>query len=292
MEIAVANQTSETALARTMDYIANAKAQNTLRAYRSDWADFTGWCAECGREALPASPETVALYVSDRAAMLKPATLRRRIAAISQAHQAAGAENPTTSAPVRLAMQGIRRVHGCAQDRVDPVVVDDLRAMLATLDDSLAGLRDRALMLVGFAGAFRRSELVSLDAEDIEYCAEGVVVTLRRSKTDQSGEGHRVALPYGVSAETCPVRALSAWQEASGIESGPVFRSVNRHGQVQPVRLTGSAVALIVKRLAAAAGADALAIMSQTRHRSVEMVRRYVREGNLFRSNVAGKVGL
>ena len=186
--------------------------------------------------------------------------------------------------------------------------------MVATLPDNLLGLRDRALLLIGFAGAFRRSELVSLDVEDVEECAEGLRVTLRRSKTDQEGAGEVKGIPYGRKLETCPVRALRAWLEAAGITAGPIFRSVNRHGQVQPGRLSDKAVALVVKRAAEAAGFDATRyaghslrtglttsaaaagvqerdIMRQTGHRSVNMVRRYIREGELFRSNAAAQVG-
>lgn len=300
---------------KAMGYIAQSKSAATLRGYSADLEDFGAWCGARGYSPLPASGEVVATYIADRADTLKPATLKRRIAAISQAHQAAGVENPTTAAAVRLTMQGIRREKGSAQDQVAPVVVDTLQAMVATLDGSLIGLRDRALLLIGFSGAFRRSELVSLDIEDVEVRVEGLAITLRGSKTDQDRKGVRVGIPRGKCAETCPVEALNAWVAAAGITSGPLFRSVNRWGHIQASRLSDYSVALVVKKVAesagldpanyaghslraglatsaAAAGADALAIMQQTRHRSVEMVNGYVREGNLFRANVAANVGL
>jgi integrase len=187
--------------------------------------------------------------------------------------------------------------------------------MLATLPDGLAGTRDRALLLTGFAGAFRRSELVGLDRADLEFNARGLVITLRRSKTDQEGHGRKVALPYGSTFETCPVRSMQAWLEESGITDGPLFRKINRHGQLHLARLCGSAVALTVKRsvraagldpskysghslrsgfatAAAIAGASERAIMNQTGHQSSKMVRRYIRDGNLFRDNAAAKLGL
>lgn len=188
--------------------------------------------------------------------------------------------------------------------------------MVAALPEDLLGARDRALLLVGFAGAFRRSELVGLDLSDLEWRSEGVVITLRRSKTDQEGAGNRKGLAFGRHPETCPVRALSTWLEAASIVEGPIFRGVNRHGELLPGRLTDRQVARMVKKRAAEAGiahTEALAghslraglatsaamagvserdIMRQTGHRSVGMVRRYIREGELFRGNASASVGL
>jgi site-specific recombinase XerD len=301
---------------RAKEYIGQAKAANTIKAYRSDWNHFAAWCQGQGLDPLPAAPQTVALYLTALAeAGRKASTLQRRLSSISQAHQMAGHDSPTRDIQVRTVWAGIRRSKGTAQTRKAPAVTQDVQAMVATLPDNLLGLRDRALLLIGFAGAFRRSELVSLDVEDVEECAEGLRVTLRRSKTDQEGAGEVKGIPYGRKLETCPVRALRAWLEAAGITAGPIFRSVNRHGQVQPGRLSDKAVALVVKRAAEAAGLDAsryaghslragLAtsaaaagvqerdIMRQTGHRSVNMVRRYIREGELFRSNAAAQVGL
>lgn len=301
--------------ARLADYLAASVAPATVRAYRSDWADFAAWCERYGAAPLPAAPEIVALYLSDLAETHKPATLTRRVSAISQAHAAAELESPTHTALVRKALAGIRREKGTAPDAKAPVTVADLRAIVGALPSGAKGTRDAALLLVGFAGGLRRSELVGIDAEHVEFVAEGVVITLPRSKTDQAGAGRRVAIPYGAHKDTCPVRALRAWIAAAGIEAGPVFRPVNRHGQVGAERLTGRAVALVVKHYAAARGRDARAyaghslragfataaarggaserdIMRQTGHKSEAMVRRYIRDGNLFRTNAAGALGL
>lgn len=299
------------------EYIQASKAENTLRAYRGDWADFSTWCEEKGLCPLPAAPETVVLYISALAdAGRKTSTIRRRLASISRAHQAAGQASPTRAVAVREAWRGIARRHGTAPQGKAPILVEMLRAMVAALaPNTLIGRRDRALLLLGFAGAFRRSELVGLDVSDIEETDDGLVVHLRRSKTDQEGAGRKIGIPYGSDPATCPVRALRAWLEASGIAEGPLFRPVNRHGQVGDRRLSDKAVALIVKRAAEAAGYDPArfsghslraglataaaaagkserAIMEQTGHKSAAMVRRYIRDGSLFRDNAASGIGL
>lgn len=297
------------------DYIRQAKAENTVRAYRTDWQHFTDWSQSHERQVLPATPETVALYLSALADTHKVSTLTRRISAISQAHQMAGFESPTATVVVRTLMAGIRRARGTAPTVKAPTLTEDIRRMVASLPSGLLGVRDRALLLVGFAGAFRRSELVGLNRGDCEFTTEGVVITLRRSKTDQEGAGRKTAIPYGLNADTCPVRALLAWIDAAGITEGPLFRSVNRHGTVQPGRLSGYSVAIVVKRHATTAGLDAeryaghslraglatsaaiagaseRSIMAQTGHRSFSMVRRYIRDGSLFRENAAARVGL
>ncbi|MFN3652635.1 MAG: site-specific integrase [Armatimonadota bacterium] len=297
------------------DYAAHARAENTVRAYRSDWRDWCAWCDARSCSPLPADPETVALYLTERIETAKVSTLQRRLCAISQAHQLAGHPSPTKHPIVRAVWAGIRRVHGTAQAGKAPTLTEDLRRMVETLGSDLAGVRDRALLLVGFAGAFRRSELVSLDREDVTVTRSGLVLHLRRSKTDQEGQGSKKGIPHGSAAPTCPVRSLQAWMRMAGIESGPLFRGVTRHGQLQPGRLSDRAVALVVKRAAAAAGLDPdlysghslraglatsaaaagaseRAIMAQTGHKSVQMVRRYIRDGSLFRENAAGQVGL
>lgn len=297
------------------EYVAQSLAENTRRAYRSDWEHFAGWCARRGVRALPAVPEAVAAYLAAHAETFSVATLQRRLVSIGQAHRAAGHEDCTKAPGVKATWRGIRRAKGVAPKGKAPLLTPDVVRMVATLPKDLGGVRDRALLLVGFAGAFRRSELVGLDREDVEFTLEGVVVTLRRSKTDQEGEGRKVGIPWGRHAETCPVQALTAWLEQAGITEGPLFRAVNRHGQVQAGRLSGSAVAEVVKRAAlragldpalyaghslraglatsaAAAGASERSIMAQMGHRSVSMVRRYIRDGSLFRENAAAMVGL
>jgi integrase len=297
------------------EFVDASKAANTLRAYKADWQDFERWCSERSVCSLPATPKTVALYLTDLSGTHKPATLTRRVSAISQAHQIAGLETPTKSSQVRLVLAGIKRTKGTAQAAKTPVLVYDLRRMISRLSESLIGRRDRALLLIGFAGAFRRSELVGLNREDVDITRDGLVVTLRRSKTDQDGAGRKLGIPYGSNPLTCPVRAFQDWVEQSGIGQGPLFRSINRHGKMASARLSTNAVADIVKRhagvvglnadefsghslraglatSAAMAGASERSIMNQTGHRSVNMVRRYIRDGSLFRENAVAVVGL
>lgn len=302
-------------LEKAKDYTQQSKAANTTRSYRADWEDFTAWCRARSLSALPADPRTVALYLTDLADRRRTSTLQRRLSAISQAHQAAGYDSPTTGYVVRTVWAGIRRAKGTYQEGKDPILVEDLRKMVEALPDTLTGKRDRALLLVGFAGAFRRSELVAIDREDIQTVPQGMVIHLRRSKTDQEGRGEKVAIPRGSRLETCPVRALEGWLSESGISLGPVFRPINRHGQVRDRRLTDRSVALIVKKAvkaigldptrfsghslragiatsAAMAGKDERTIMKQTRHKSTNMVRRYIRDGELFNENAASNIGL
>jgi integrase len=300
---------------RAAEFVAHSKAPNTIRAYRADWSNFTGWCKQHGQSSLPASPESLTLYLTDLAATRKAGTLARRLSAIKQAHQSAGLESPTAGTSVLLVMAGIRRTLGTAQTAKTPVSVEDLRGMIARLPNGLIGVRDRVILLVGCSGAFRRSELVGLDRSDIQFAREGLVVAIRRSKTDQDGTGRRIGIPLGGNPETCPVKSLQQWLDRSGITAGPLFRPVNRYGKMAAKRLSTNAVASIVKRYAkavgldprlfsghslraglatsaAAAGASERSIMNQTRHRSLVMVRRYIRDGSLFRENAAGVVGL
>ena len=296
-------------------FVAHSKASNTVKAYRSDWDDFTGWCGSHSLASFPATSEAVALYLSDLSTTHKASTLTRRISAISQAHQIAGFETPTKSAKVRLVMAGIRRTKGTAADAKTPVMIDDLKRMIARLPEGLLGIRDRALLLIGFTGGFRRSELIGLDRDAVEITRDGLVATIRRSKTDQDGEGRKIGLPFGSNPATCPVRSFQEWLDASGITEGPLFRPITRHGKMASQRLSSKAVARIVKRYvkgigldashfaghslrsglatsAAMAGASERAIMNQTGHRSLTTVRRYIRDGSLFRENAAAVLGL
>jgi integrase len=223
---------------KASEYIRQAKAPNTRKAYRADWADFVAWCKKYRRAPLPARPDTVAYYLADRSARLKVSTLQRRLATIAEAHRAAGHDSPNNHAQVRLVWQGIQREKGVAQDHMKPALTKHIKLMLECLPHSLLGIRDRALLLLGFAGAMRRSELVGLDVTDLAQADEGLVVTIRKSKTDQVQAGRKVGIPHGTAKDTCPVRAICAWLEASGIAEGPLFRPVNRHGQVSDARLS------------------------------------------------------
>jgi len=304
-------------LERARDYAAGAKADSTRRSYESDWQDFTTWCMTQGFEPLPATPSVVGLFLTDRAATLKPSSLSRRLAAISVMHRQAGYHLDTRHPAIRDVMTGIRRAKaqiGVVTTKKTAAVSDDIRAMVGTLAESPVGTRDRALLLLGFAGAFRRSELVALDASDIAVRREGLAVTIRVSKTDQEGAGCQVAICYGSDPATCPVRAVKAWLAMVGAD-GPVFRAINKGGRIGAERLSDKAVALVVKRTAEAAhldpalyaghslrsgfattaarnGASEAAIMRQTGHRSLSVLRGYIRTGGLFNDTAAAKLGL
>lgn len=212
-------------------YAENSRAESTRRVYDSSWRAFLAWCEERSLQPLPATPATVALYLAHLATGHKVSTIER---ALAQAHVLAGAPSPRSGAAVREVLKGIRRQLGTQQTRKAPLLVADLRAVCESLPSTLTGARDRAVLTLGFAGAFRRSELVALDVQDLAFDRNGLRVTLRRSKTDQEGQGAVTAIPYGSNPATCPVRAAMAWLEASGIREGAAtifcLGSGRRHG--------------------------------------------------------------
>jgi integrase len=300
---------------KATDYLDKAKAQNTRKAYRADWADFETWCRRYTRPSLPALPETIAYYLADKSRSLKVSTLERRLATISEAHKAAGFESPTRHVQVRLVWAGIKRENRVAQLHMKPTLTRHIRLMVQSLPDTLVGCRDRALLLLGFAGAMRRSELVGLDVSDLVFGDEGLVVQIRRSKTDQTGVGRKIGIPFGSNSESCPVRAVQLWLDESHIDDGPVFRAVTPSGLIRLTRLSDRVVANVVKRSlvlagqssrryaghslraglitqAAMSGVSERAIQDQSGHKSLLVLRRYIREGSLFRENAAAKVGL
>jgi len=237
------------------DFAQASASPATRRAYSSDWRQFSAWCAALGARPLPASPETVCAYLAHLANEgRKVATIGRALSSISQAHKAAGLDSPRASGVVQRVFRGIRRTLGVSPRRVSPLVTPELRAVVGGLPDTLAGKRDRALLLLGFAGAFRRSELVALNVEDLATVPEGLVALVRRSKTDQEGQGKRTGIPFGPDAGLCPVRAVRAWLDVAGIREGSLFRAVTRDGRVLPWRLSGHSVACIVKRSLERAG--------------------------------------
>jgi site-specific recombinase XerD len=256
--------------------------------------------------ALPAAPETVAAYLASQAATARPSTIGRRVAAIRYAHKLAGIETPTDAEAVKATVRGIRRTLGTAKVKKAPAVAAKLIAIVSHAPEGLAGLRDRALLLIGFGGAFRRSELVALDAEDVTETEDGLLVRVHRSKTDQEGAGRTVAIARGDIA--CPVKALRAWREAAGILAGPIFRPINKAGAVSSSRLTDKSVANIVKAYAGRCGFDATTfaghslragflttaagmgksvfkMMDVSGHRSVDTLRGYVRDAELFKDH-------
>ncbi len=300
-----------TLLEAAKSYVEAAKAPNTRRAYRTQWATFTAWCDRHGREALPTAAATLALFLTDRAQDgLKVASLGLALSAIRATHHDAGFADPAANPQVRMIWEGIRRTHGTAQRCAAPLTADGIRSIVANLPSNLRAMRNRALVLLGFGGAFRRSELVALDVGDLTFDpARGVVVHVRRSKTDQTGEGADVAIPFGSQPTVCPVRALEAWLSAAGLHAGPVFRSVSRHGHVgdrldgrdvartlketaaraaiNPTKVSGHSLRAGLATTAALAGRSDRAIMAQGRWKSRTMVDRYVRTADAWRDNAA-----
>ena len=300
---------------RVRAWTSEAFSKNTQRAYKADWRHFEEWCDAANLVPLPAEPSTVAAYVDALAATHKAATIQRRLVSIKKAHRGAGLEVPTDDPLVKLAWRAVRRRIGVAQDAKAPLLTNDVKAMVAKLPSTRAGARDRALLLLGFSGAFRRSELVALRVGDLEFNTDGVTVRIRKSKTDPESRGRKVGIPFGRSSASCPVRAARAWLDGAGITTGPVFRAMQRGGRVGRAALSDRAVALVVKRVARAAGLDprryaghslraglataaAIAgasersIMKQTGHVSEKMVRRYIRDADLYRDNAARTAGL
>ncbi len=291
------------------ELLGRAKAPATRRAYAAGLAAFDAWCESHDLTAHPAQPETVALFIQAEAdAGRTVSTIRQRLAAIGWRHEAAGLDSPTARLGVREAMKAIRRELGVKPKQAAPATAERVLAMASHSPDTLAGLRDRALLLFGFATAMRRSELAGLDVSDLEDADHGLLVNLRRSKADQEGEGHERGVSFGSSNDTCPVKAVRDWQEAAGIYEGPLFRSVDRHGNLG-TSLDGKAVDRIVKRYAKAAklknarefsghllragfitsaakaGRTADEIMDHTGHKSHAMIRLYTRREDVWTNN-------
>lgn len=282
-------------------YLQASLSENTRRAYDNDVKHFLRWGG-----SIPATPECVASYLAIHAKQLAFATLSRRAVAIGRAHTIKKLKSPTHSELVKATLHGIRRLYGSAQRQVSPALLAHVQAMVNGLQ-GMKGLRDRALLLVGFAGAFRRSELVSIQVDDIQFVKDGIVIHLRRGKTDQAGKGRDVAIPY-MRGKHCPVNATKAWLAKCEIASGALFRRVNRYGHVMPQGLTSQSVALIIKERiaeigldpreysghslragmvtsAAISGVSSWKIRQQTGHQSDVVMQRYIRDSQLFSNN-------
>lgn len=299
--------------------LSNTKADNTVNAYQSDWNDFCDWCKYNKQTSFPATSKTIVNYINDLAEYAKFATIRRRISAISENYNAAmtaGAvkDNPCRAWLVRETLIGLARTKGAEQKGKTPIYWDELKKMVRAMDLSTkSGLRDRALLLLGFFGAFRRSELVGLDVSDITHFPQGIVINIRDSKTDKTHEGQQIGIPPIADTEMDCITAIDAWTAAAGLTEGPLFRAVTQKGKVSEKRMWSGAVSDIVKKYAAAIGLDPAnygghslrhgfatyaalngveerLIMKQTRHRSVEMVRRYINEADLFTNNPISKM--
>jgi site-specific recombinase XerD len=289
--------------ARAAPFIEAARSANTRRAYKTAWEAFCAFCATTGSSPRPADASLMADYLTHLAESgRKVATINMAASAIPAAHRTSNLADPTKDESIRLLLTGIRRKLGTAPAQKAPAMRAELTRMLGSLPAGLAGSRDRALLLLGFAGAFRRSELVALDVADLQFNTHGLVATVKRSKTDQEGAGVLKHVPQLQARALCPVTAVRAWLDAAEIRSGPVFRKVDRWGHVRPGRLNDRAVALIIKRAAAGAGleprqfaghslraglatqaaadgVDTLAIREVTGHKSDAMLARYVRSG-------------
>ncbi len=298
-------------------YAQDAKSQNTRRAYHADWRDFEVYLKKRGRTLLPAHPDDVARYLRYLVVSrgLKVATVCRRLAAIAEQHKANGHASPSEEWVVRNTLRRLRVEHGGPARGKAPLLTEDLKKMVESIPETFAGLRDRAVLLLGFAGAMRRRELVGLDVHDLALAPEGLVLSINKSKTDQTHAGRKIGIPYGLHQTTCPVQAVLRWLECSRLADGPLFRGITKHGAVRTTRLTDQIVADIVKRYAKAigkyatrfsahslragfitsaaiAGVPERAIQDQSGHQSVTILRRYIRDACIFRFNAAAKVGL
>lgn len=298
-------------LAAAHGYAAADKAAETRRAYQSDFKAFTAYCLRAGQSSLPATPAVVAAFVASEAQRgISASSIARRIASIRYSHKLAGHETPTDDEKVKSVVRGIRKSIGTKPAKKSPATADLVARMLDTCPATLRGKRDRALLALGFAGAFRRSELVALEVADLVETADGFRVVIRHSKTDQEGAGQEIAIPRGTRLR--PVEAVRAWLAGAKIETGPIFRPINRGGRVVNARLTAESAAQVVKDAAeragldpvafaghslragfltsaAAAGASIFKMMDQSRHKSVETLRGYVRDADRFKEHAGTK---
>ena len=294
-------------IAAAVRFAAAAKAAHTRRAYASDWADFGRWAASRGRSPLPCPPGLLCGYLAALAnSGLRASTITRRAAAIAHHHRVAGLDPPTANPAVREVLRGIRHTVGTAPGGKTPATADLIARLLAACPDTLIGTRDRALIAFGFAGAFRRAELLALEVADLSELPDGLRVVIRRSKTDPEAEGQEIAIPRG--SQLCPVETLQTWLTAAAIIDGPLFRPVSKGGTVGPSPLSADGFVRALKRRAEAAGldparfaghslragfltsaaeagADALKMAEVSRHKSMDTLRRYVRRANLFKAH-------
>ena len=302
----------------TLLNLQSSKAKNTVRAYKSDFNDFGIFCAQNGFKSLPSEPKIVSLYLTHLSTKdAKMSTLKRRLVSIGVIHKLKGHYLDTKHPAIIENIMGIKRRKGSIQKSKKPILINNLKEIINVIDkqdkEEIKKLRDRSIILIGFSGGFRRNEIVSLDYDDLDFVPEGLKISLRRSKTDQFGEGFTKALPYFDSSQYCPVMSLKRWIEISKIASGPVFRRFSKGSKLSNNRLTDQTVALLIKEYlnlagidsknysghslrsgfatsAAESGAEERSIMNMTGHKSTEMVRRYIKEANLFKNNALNKL--
>ena len=302
----------------TLLNLQNSKANNTVRAYKSDFNDFGLFCAQNGFKSLPSEPKIVSLYLTYLSTKeAKISTLKRRLVSIGVIHKIKGHYLDTKHPSIIENLMGIKRKKGSVQKGKKPLLINNLKNIINVIDnqkiDKIKKLRDRSIILVGFSGGFRRNEIVSLDFEDLDFVQEGLKISLKRSKTDQFGEGSIKGLPFFDNSEYCPVVSIQNWIEISKISSGPLFRRFSKGSNLTEKRLTDQTVALLIKNYlnlagidsrnysghslrsgfattAAEAGVEERSIMAMTGHKSSEMVRRYIKDANLFKNNALNKI--
>ncbi|MDA7573580.1 site-specific integrase [Candidatus Pelagibacter sp.] len=302
----------------TLLNLQSSKANNTVRAYKSDFKDFGIFCANNGFSSLPSEPKIVSLYLTHLSTKeVKISTIKRRLVSIGVIHKLKGHYLDTKHPSIIENIMGIKRRKGSVQKAKKPILINYLKQIINVIDkqkkEDIKKFRDRSIILIGFSGGFRRNEIVSLDFDDLDFVTEGLKINIRRSKTDQFGEGFTKALPYFDSSEYCPVVSLKKWIEISKIKSGPLFRRFSKGSKLSENRLTDQTVALLIKEYlrlggidsknysghslrsgfattAAESGAEERSIMAMTGHKSTEMVRRYIKEANLFKNNALNKI--
>jgi site-specific recombinase XerD len=304
----------------TLLNLQSSKANNTVRAYKSDFNDFGVFCAQNGFKSLPSEPKIVSLYLTHLSTKdAKMSTLKRRLVSIGVIHKLKGHYLDTKHPAIIENIMGIKRRKGSIQKSKKPILINSLKIIIDVIDqqnkEEIKKLRDRSIILIGFSGGFRRNEIVSLDYDDLDFVPEGLKINLKRSKTDQFGEGFIKALPYFDTPQYCPVISLKNWLDISKIISGPVFKRFVKGSKLSENRLTDQTVALIIKKYlnlaginskhysghslrsgfatsAAESGVEERSIMAMTGHKSTEMVRRYIKEANLFKNNALNKIKL
>jgi site-specific recombinase XerD len=302
----------------TLLNLQNSKAKNTIRAYKSDFNDFSLFCAQNGFKSLPSEPKIVSLYLTHLSTKdVKISTLKRRLVSIGVIHKLKGHYLDTKHPSIIENIMGIKRRKGSIQRGKKPLLINNLKRVINVIDhqkkEEIKNLRDRTILLIGFSGGFRRNEIVSIDYDDLDFLEEGLKINLKRSKTDQFGEGLVKGLPYFENSQYCPVVSVQKWIRLSKISSGPLFRRFTKGSKISENRLSDQTVSLLIKEYlmiagidnknysghslrsgfatsAAESGAEERSIMAMTGHKSTEMVRRYIKEANLFKNNALNKI--
>ena len=303
----------------TLNNLKTSKANNTLRAYKSDYKDFASFCVKHGFKPMPSDPKIISLYLTYLSKTSKISTLRRRLVSIGVVHKLKGHYLDTKHPVIIENLMSIKRVKGSKQVGKKPILINHLKQIINVINEQkieeIVKLRNKTLILVGFGGGFRRTELISIDYEDLEFVDEGVKIALRRSKTDQFGEGMIKGLPYFSKEAYCPVTNLKNWLKISKIKTGPIFKRFAKGSALTQYRLTDQSVVLVIKdclklagiennnfsghslrsgfaTVAAESGADERSIMAMTGHKTTQMVRRYIRDANIFKNNALSKIKL